>query len=193
MLTPCCWYAAATLRKGGEMGDPWTSGYLFAIAFVLALLEVQIEGPDGWAVRLPTWRFAHPRLLALTNGKPITGYHLCMNALLLLLVHMQAVRTPWSWKAEGELLSLYLLLAVFWDFLWFVINPHYGLARFRPGQVWWCRRWLLGLPVDYWTGLVVSLGLGLACDRVLGLGRWSLTLGVLSGLTLVTAAAIRRK
>lgn len=177
------------------MGNLLTSSYLFLIALVLAELEVQIEGPDGWASKLPTWRIDHPRLLAFTNGKPVTGYHLCMNALLLLLVHLQAVRTPWSWRAEGELLSLYLLLTVFWDFLWFVINPQWGLARFRAGEVWWCRRWLLGLPIDYWVGLVASLGLGLASEVAPGLGRWSLTLGVLSGLSLLVAAAapLRRK
>ncbi|MEK7866731.1 MAG: hypothetical protein AAB434_08600 [Planctomycetota bacterium] len=174
------------------MGDLATTCYLFVIALVLALLEVQIEGPHGWASSLPTWRFDHPRWLALANGKPVTGYHVCMIGLLLLLFHFPAVREPWSWRAEGELLSQFFLVAVFWDFLWFVLNPHYGLRRFRAGEVWWCKRWALGLPVDYWSGIAVSLGLGLVSANpgaAHGAQRWAATFGVLCGLTLLTAAA----
>lgn len=173
------------------MHDLPTTLYLFAIALVLALLEVQIEGPNGWASSLPTWRFAHPRWLTLANGKPITGYHVCMIGLLLLLFHFPAVRGPWSWRLEGELLSQFFLVAVFWDFLWFVLNPHYGLRRFRAGEVWWCRRWALGLPVDYWSGLAISAGLGAASgDPGLAHGaqRWAVNFGVLCALTLLSAA-----
>ena len=37
--------------------------YFFAIAFVLAQLEIQIEGPHGWAEKLPTWRWQTPAVL----------------------------------------------------------------------------------------------------------------------------------
>jgi hypothetical protein len=42
---------------------------------------------------------------------------------------------------------------LFWvieDFLWFALNPHYGLRKFRREHIWWHKRWLLGVPVDYW-------------------------------------------
>lgn len=173
------------------MDDLLTTSYLFLIALVLALLEVQIEVPHGWASGLPTWKFAHPRWLALANGKPLTGYHACMIPLLLLLFHLPAVRGPWSWREEGQLLSQFFLVAVFWDFLWFVLNPHYGLRRFRSGEVWWCRRWLLGLPIDYWGGLALSSGLGAVSGNP-GLGHgahaWAIRFGLLCGLTLLTAA-----
>jgi len=33
-----------------------TNIYIFVMATVLALLEIQIEGANGWARNLPTWR-----------------------------------------------------------------------------------------------------------------------------------------
>ena len=33
--------------------------YFFLIAFFLAHLEIQIEGPHGWAEKLPTWSPPH--------------------------------------------------------------------------------------------------------------------------------------
>ena len=50
----------------------------------------------------------------------------------------------------------------FWiveDLFWFVFNPHYGWRKFTRGNVWWHKRWLFGLPLDYWlmTGIIVAL------------------------------------
>ena len=130
--------------------------YFFAIAFVLAQLEIQIEGPHGWAEKLPTWRWQTPAVLRWA-GKPITGYHVFLLLFILLFVHLPLIYLGWTVEREAELLSLFFLLAVFWDFLWFVCNPHFGLARFRPGQVWWFKSWLLGLPGTYYTGLLLSI------------------------------------
>ncbi|BBQ00835.1 hypothetical protein BSFA1_59630 [Burkholderia sp. SFA1] len=42
----------------------------------------------------------------------------------------------------------------FWlieDFLWFVLNPAFGLARFNPSDVPWHKHWIAFAPTDYWT------------------------------------------
>ena len=52
---------------------------LFLIAFVLAHLEIQIEGPHRWAEKLPTCRWDSPRVRRWL-GKPVTGNHLCLLA-----------------------------------------------------------------------------------------------------------------
>ena len=45
-------------------------------ATALATLEIEIEGPNGWAARLPTWR---RDLGVLGSGKtPVTGYHIAL-------------------------------------------------------------------------------------------------------------------
>ena len=169
--------------------------YFFAIAFVLAQLEIQIEGPHGWAERLPTWRWQTPGVLRWA-GKPITGYHVFLMTFILLFVHLPMVYLGFSLEREAELLSLFFLLAVFWDFLWFVCNPHFGLARFRPAHVWWFKSWLLGLPSSYFVGVSLSLGIYLAAGLLPGmaawperLGRWAIVFAVFLVPTLVTVAA----
>ena len=53
--------------------------FLFVYALLFALVEIEIEGPYGWAERLPTWfRVTTPaaRFYGLfMRGKPLTGYH----------------------------------------------------------------------------------------------------------------------
>jgi len=177
--------------------------YFFAIAFVLAQLEIQIEGPHGWAAKLPTWRWQTPGVLRWA-GKPITGYHVFLLAFIILFIHLPMFYLGFSWERESELLSLFCLLAVFWDFLWFVCNPHFGLARFRAENVWWFKSWTLGLPTSYFSGLATSVAIytagafipGAAAwpDRVL---RWGTVFAALLVPTLatvaVTALASRRK
>jgi hypothetical protein len=169
--------------------------YFFAIAFVLAQLEIQIEGPHGWAEKLPTWRWETPGVLRWA-GKPITGYHVFLLSFILLFVHLPLMYLGWTVEREAELLSLFFLLAVFWDFLWFVCNPHFGLARFRPGHVWWFKSWLLGLPASYFTGLILSM-LVYAAGGLAGGGiswaeraaRWGTVFLVFLAPTLATVAA----
>ena len=170
--------------------------YFFAIAFVLAHLEIQIEGPHGWAARLPTWRWDSPGVRRWA-GKPITGYHVFLLAFILLLIHLPQMHVGFSLEREAETLSLFFLLANFWDFLWFACNPHYGLSRFRAGQVWWFKSWFLGLPVPYYQGLVLSLAIYLAPglfsstplwqERLL---RWGTVFAVFLVPTLLTAAIV---
>jgi hypothetical protein len=107
--------------------------YFFCIAFILAQLEIQIEGPHGWAEKLPTWRWDSPRIRRWF-GKPVTGYHLCLVTFMLLLLHLPQFHGG-SWDREADLLAMFFLLTVIWDFLWFACNRHYGVARFRKGQI----------------------------------------------------------
>jgi hypothetical protein len=168
--------------------------YFFLIALVLAHLEIQIEGPHGWAEKLPTWRFDGPRIRRWL-GKPVTGYHLCLVTFILLLLHVPQFYGG-SWEREAELLAMFFLLVVTWDFLWFACNRHFGLARFRKGQVWWFPAWALGVPQPYLVGIALSLAAALApalwtgawADRA---QRWCLVFGELLALTVAVVALTR--
>ena len=129
--------------------------YQSLLALLLALLEIEIEGSHGWAEKLPTWRWGPPWYLRLSNGKPMTGYHAYLLSLILLFLHGPLMEA-FSWEREARTLSVFFQLAVVWDFLWFVLNPAYGTPRFKPGQVWWFRRWLGPAPADYYGGLALS-------------------------------------
>jgi hypothetical protein len=135
--------------------------WVLLLAFVFAKVEVQIEGPHGWAAQLPTWRIEkHPLLNVFWGGRPLTGYHAWVFLFMALLFHLPLVLDgPFTLAREARILGS---LALFWiaeDFLWFVINPAYGLRRFRKGQIEWHRHWLGPVPVDYAVYLVVGAGL----------------------------------
>jgi hypothetical protein len=110
--------------------------FLFGYALLFAAVEIEIEGPHGWAERLPTWFRVTP-LYARVYGfamrsKPLTGYHLVMFFLPLWSFHIGFVGgVPWTWAAEATTLSAYGVWLVIWDFLWFVLNPRFGWKRFQ--------------------------------------------------------------
>ena len=138
--------------------------FLFAVALLLALVEIEIEGKFGWAEKLPTWyRTTGPagKLWGLmTSGKPLTGYHLFMNALILLMFHFCFVDLEWSLQKELMVLARFSLVACFWDFLWFALNPFYGIKNYKRKNVWWFAKscWILGFfPLDYVGGLAFSV------------------------------------
>jgi hypothetical protein len=170
--------------------------YFFVIALVLAQLEIQIEGAHGWAAKLPTWRWQTPGVLRWA-GKPITGYHVFLLLFILLFIHLPMLYVGFSFEREAELLALFALLAVFWDFLWFVCNPHFGLARFRAGEVWWFKSWMLGFPAGYFAGLGLSLLVYVSAGVLAGgqtwtepAGRWAIVFASFLIPTLITIAAV---
>ena len=143
--------------------------YFFVIAVVLAHLEIEIEGPHGWAEKLPTWRWDGPEVRRWL-GKPVTGYHVYLAALLLLFLHLPQLFGG-TWEREADLLAMFFLLAVTWDFLWFACNPHFGMARFRKGEIWWFPAWTLGVPREYFVGIGLSVVAALA--PALWTGAWA--------------------
>jgi hypothetical protein len=172
--------------------DMFTIGYavyLFFIATILALLEIQIEGKDGWAKNLPCWRPKPDSLPAriyaiFMNGKELTGYHAVMFPLPLLILHFPfVVGTKWNAVRELETLSIYFLMAVVWDFLWFVWNPAYGLRKFKPEFISWHKKWWGPFPKDYPIGVIISFLFGLIAGNLLQWFIISLTFG---GLTLAS-------
>jgi hypothetical protein len=142
---------------------------LCLLALVLALVEIEIEGPYGWAEKLPTpYRVSGPvaRLFGLIlGGKPLTGYNLLMFTATLVAFHLPfAFGAPWTAARELALLAAWVSWSALWDCLWFLLNPAYGWRRFRRGNVWWHSRWLWRLPLDYWVAAVASLALAAAAQ-----------------------------
>jgi hypothetical protein len=66
---------------------------------------------------------------------------------------------------------MFFLLTVTWDFLWFACNRHFGMGRFRKGQVWWFPTWSFGVPRPYFMGITLSLGAALA--PAIWTGEWA--------------------
>ena len=143
------------------MLSPWliTIGFVVLLGFFFAKLEIAIEGDAGWAANLPTWRIENHWLLDLFwGGREMTGYHAWAFSLVALFFHFPLVFSgDYTWPAEQRALACIMLFWVCEDFLWFVLNPAFGLHRFTKTQVSWHRHWWLGAPVEYW--IFTPLGL----------------------------------
>jgi hypothetical protein len=166
-------------------------------ALGLAGIEIEIEGGYGWAERLPTWyrKRARPYRVfgAFMGHRPLTGYHVFAFTIPLLLLHLPFVAGV-DWTLEDELIAIatYFVLAVVWDYLWFVLNPAYTIHRFGRGRVWWFEvPWIWRFPLDYYTGIGLSLVLAALAIWPAGdaepLRRH---LWFLAGLAVLTALAV---
>lgn len=139
-------------------------GGIVAAAACFALMEIQIEGPAGWAQNLPTWRMniKNERLRQWLNllfpGRPLTGYHISILIFIAIVAHLPfAFGLPWTWAGELRSIAFCLFFWIVEDFLWFVFNPHYGIQRFRPQFIAWHQKaWWWIAPRDYWLGLFIA-------------------------------------
>jgi hypothetical protein len=142
-------------------------GAVVLAAFLFAKVEVHIEGANGWAANLPTWRVQNRLTELLYGGRPLTGYHLYVQLFVLVFVHVPfAIGTAWSWRAEALVIAFMILFWIVEDFLWFVVNPAFGLRKFNPESVWWHKRaWWVLAPREYYfmsavAGLLYAFGRG---------------------------------
>ncbi len=170
---------------------------LFAWAFCLAGIEIEIEGGYGWAERLPTWflkRGVPGRVYgALMGHRPLTGYHVFAFSIPVIVLHFPYVfGVDWTLAAELTTLAVFFVIAVVWDYLWFVLNPAYTVRRFRRGAVWWFEvPWLWRFPLDYFSGVALSIALAALATWSAGDSRPLVThLWMLAGLAVLVAATV---
>ena len=130
-------------------------------AFFFANVEIQIEGANGWAANLPTWRVEHHLLLDIFwGGRPMTGYHAWVFSFMLLMFHLPLLVTwKWSMKLEARIIGCSMLFWIIEDFLWFILNPAFGVSKLDPAHVPWHKFWFYGIPTDYVTFTLVGLAL----------------------------------
>lgn len=140
-----------------------TNIYLFIMALVLALLEIQIEGKNGWARNLPTWRPSkdkwHAKLYSTVfSGKELTGYHIAMFTFVFLIFNLPYVfGIPLTLENWLKTVSIYFTFSMTWDFLWFVFNPNYPITRFGKEDKINHLKWVGRVPVDYFFIILASL------------------------------------
>ncbi|MFZ5391975.1 MAG: hypothetical protein ACOZAR_02150 [Patescibacteria group bacterium] len=140
------------------------AGFFFLFCLVLAGIEVEAEGKCGWAEKMPTWYrtrgLAAKIYMKILGGRPLTGYHSFMFIFPLLIFHVQFfMGLAWSLKGELVSLAMYFVAMCLWDFLWFILNPHYKWEKFKPQNIWWHSKspWVGGLPLDYFISWGISI------------------------------------
>jgi hypothetical protein len=178
---------------------------LWLWCFGLACIEIEIEGGYGWAQRLPTWWLGGGivgRIYGVAMGhRPLTGYHVFAFTIPILILHFPYVMgVDWTLAGELRTIGTFFALAVFWDYMWFVFNPAYTVARFKRGNVWWFEvPWIWRFPLDYYNG--IGLSIGFAALAALADGHsdplvhqlWMLAgLAVLTGIAVLAAPLYQR-
>ena len=137
--------------------------YLLAVlwvSFCFAKVEIAIEGGNGWAEKLPTWRLPpdHWASMMFFSGRPLTGYHVWMETFLLSMMHLVYVFGTRNAGTELQILAFFCFLSVSEDFLWFYLNPAFGLKNFKAEKIWWHRKnWLWIMPRDYYVLTVIGV------------------------------------
>lgn len=129
--------------------------FIIFLAFIHARLELMIEGKLGWALRLPCWRIDN-KLTRLLLGKEITGYHFWMIIMFLLLFHSPFLFIDFSLKKEFITLGLFCWYWIIEDYFWFLESKHYGFKNFKKGRIFWHKRWVWGIPMSYWYGIIIG-------------------------------------
>lgn len=165
----------------------WLQVVYFGIfATLLALVEIMIEGPEGWSAGLkynwvPRQEGWYMDIWAVFMGgdKVFDGYHLFMILFLLVVFHMPFVaplygRAKWTGRAEIQILTVFSLIGVLWDFLWFVWNPWYGMSRFDAAHVGWHKEWWGPVPAGYFMAIMATIAIILVYGLYVGWrrGEW---------------------
>ena len=126
-------------------------------AGLLSKVEIEIENGDGYAKNLPvTWRTENPWLRSLIGG---TSYHLYMGLFLLVFLHSVVIIIgAWTLQAEFLILSFLAFVTVAEDFMWFVLNPHFRIKKFKRECIPWFKdRWLFFCPLWYWYYMPLAI------------------------------------
>lgn len=120
------------------------------------MLEIEIEGESGWAKNLPTWRKINKNA-AIGFLRNMTGYHAVLFLMILFLNHIIFIGFFGFSGISDEcfILAFHLFLITYWDFLWFVLNPHFTIKKFKKEHILWYTdsRWIMGFPIDYWYAI----------------------------------------
>jgi hypothetical protein len=110
---------------------------------------------------LPTWRICNRWTKIFYGCRPLTGYHFWLQLFVFLIAHLTFALglSRWSWAMELRVIGFVIIFFLIEDFLWFVLNPAFGIRRFRREHIWWhAPTWWWIMPRDYWVFSIVGCG-----------------------------------
>jgi hypothetical protein len=136
--------------------------FIVLIAFFLAIIEIEIEGCQGWAENLPTAKLVDTK-------RSLTVYHLYMFSFVLLILCGTFFVKSYDYTFYDFLyiLTMAIMVVFLEDIYWFVLNPCYGFKRIA--DVWWHAKWgpipiiYVFLPIiivllAWWSGYIDTFG-----------------------------------
>jgi len=134
-------------------------GLMFWVSFCFAKMEIEIEGAHGWAEDLPTWRISKEHFISrvFAGGRELTGYHLWVQLFVFSLLHLAYLFVPFDPRVELQLFSFFFFVWVTEDYMWFLLNPAFGYAKFKKENIWWHERhWWKFAPRDYFIFIPIA-------------------------------------
>src|SRR3989344_1890830 len=119
------------------------------MAFCIAKLEINVEGKDGFAKKLPTYRFSNWFTKLIMGRTKMTGYHVWLNITVFAFLQFPFfIGYPWSLDFEMQIIAVLLIGIMFEDFFWFVLNPAFGWRKFEKKDAPW-HKWIGPVPALY--------------------------------------------
>ena len=114
---------------------------LFGVAILTSLIEIEVD-PYGWTTLQNTTWHRDDNIITKMMGKPLTGYHFYFATqqvfmLFLGLATLMPYLNTNIWGLTLLMASYFPIWNVIEDFAWFVLNPYFGIKRFRPENIWW--------------------------------------------------------
>jgi hypothetical protein len=136
--------------------------YVIVVSGVFSCIEIQSEGKYGWAENFPTWKVNNRFTKLIWGGRPLTGYHFYFVLFIVLISHLPygfGFTSP-TLGTELRIISFIILFFLIEDFLWFVLNPAYGIMKFTKEHIWWhAPHWWWFMPRDYWIFTPIAITL----------------------------------
>ena len=116
--------------------------FISFISIIYALIEIELEGKNGWMVNIPT-----AKVFNLGN-KSMTLYHIYMIILVFGTIMFQ---NNMALTINSFLYSLsnFLIFLFLEDTLWFILNPYFTIKKFKKENIWWHSKqpWIFGQPL----------------------------------------------
>jgi hypothetical protein len=76
----------------------------------------------------------------------------------IIIFHGVYLFQSFSIKTELLIFGLLNWYFIIEDFLFFIVNPHYGLKKFKKGYISWHKRWYIFnlIPISYVWGVIIG-------------------------------------
>ena len=78
---------------------------------------------------------------------------------MLIVFHLPLLFQMPTWHLELQIIALYIFFWLLEDFLWFVLNPDFGIAKFKKQYIPWHPHWWWFLPREYWIFAPIAVAL----------------------------------
>ena len=126
------------------------------LALIFACIEIEIEGPCGWADKLPTPSTG-------SNPKSLTIYHYLIFFLMFFVFSSVFFINPRRFNIAniGFIFAYTLIFIVHEDFYWFCLNPYYNMdtTNVKTGKKAWWHSNLGNIPVLYMALPLLAFGI----------------------------------